>query len=158
MFDGNNPVYGIKGRSDKKFRSESKDTPAVKRSRENHKLYIAEVDQLKDELASYMKLRKTEDGTQPPGFMNFPTPRDGKYSFKDYFKHFESEQRKEIKENGQVVGYKWDKKTTMIENHFWDVEIYNIAAPYIYMDLIKRSNPSKFRHLDWASFVEFVGD
>jgi len=31
----------------------------------------------------------------------------------------------------------------MIENHFWDVEIYNIAAPYIYMDLIKRSNPSK---------------
>jgi len=34
----------------------------------------------------------------------------------------------------------------MIENHFWDVEIYNIAAPYIYMDLIKRSNPSKFRH------------
>jgi len=158
MFDGNNPVYGIKGRSDKKFRSESKDTPAVKRSRENPKLYIAEVDQLKDELASYMKLRKTDDGTQPPGFMNFPTPRDGKYSFKDYFKHFESEQRKEVKENGQVVGYKWDKKTTMIENHFWDVEIYNIAAPYIYMDLIKRSNPSKFRHLDWASFVEFVGE
>jgi len=26
-----------------------------------------------------MKLRKTDDGTQPPGFMNFPTPRDGKY-------------------------------------------------------------------------------
>lgn len=155
-FDGDNPVYGIKGHSDKNYRRTDKDTPAIKKSRESLKLYIAEVDQLKDELASYMKLRQTEDGSQPPGFMNFPEPRDGKYSYKNYFKHFESETRREVTESGQVVGFKWDKKNSNVENHFWDVRVYNLAAKYIYLDLIKRSNPSKFRNLDWATYVELV--
>tara|TARA_R110000851_G_scaffold77755_2_gene171425 strand:- start:3335 stop:5413 length:2079 start_codon:yes stop_codon:yes gene_type:complete len=149
-------VYGIKGYADKKFRSVNKDTQPIKKSRESLNLYIAEVDQLKDELGSYMKLRPTDDGSQPSGFMNFPEPKDGKYGYSNYFKHYESEARKEVKENGDVIGFKWDKKNTNVENHFWDVRVYNNAARYIYLDLIKRSNPSKFRNLDWSTFVELV--
>lgn len=149
-------IFGIKGRTEKKYRAVSKDTPAIKKSRESNRLYIAEVDQLKDELSSYMKLRPTEDGSQPSGFMNFPQPEGGAYDYERYFKHFESEARKEIKEGGEVVGFKWDKKSSMVENHFWDVRVYNIAAKYIYLDIIRRSNPTKYRYLDWASFVDMV--
>lgn len=156
MFDNNNPVYGIKGKAESNFRKLEKDTPAIKKSRESHKLYIAEVEQLKDELASYMKLRQSDDGSQPEGFMNFPEPSGGKYTMKNYFKHFESEQRKEVIENGEVIGFKWDKKSSLIENHFWDVRIYNLAARYIYIDMIKKSDPSKYRNLTWADYVSLI--
>lgn len=149
-------IFGIKGITEKKYRSLTKDTPAIKKSQESSKLYLAYVDQLKDELSSYMKLRSSDDGSQPSGFMNFPQPESGKYDYRKFFKHFESEARKEIKENGEVVGFKWDKKTTMVENHFWDVRVYGLAAKYIYIDIIKRSNSTKYRYLDWASFVELV--
>lgn len=152
----NNWIFGIKGVIDKDFRGISKDTPAIRISREKKNLYLLEVNQLKNDLASYMKLRESEHGDQPPGFMNFPEPNGGKYTLKGYFKHFESEVYKEEVKNGEVVGFKWDKKHNDVENHFWDVRIYNNAARDIFLDLIKRSNPTKYKNLDWNMFVDLV--
>lgn len=56
-----------------------------------------------------MKLKwdSGNDEVQPNGFMNFPTPSNGKYLFQNYFSHFESEVRKTDKEGNYI----WEKKT-----------------------------------------------
>tara|TARA_B100000953_G_scaffold290249_1_gene275088 strand:- start:6829 stop:8925 length:2097 start_codon:yes stop_codon:yes gene_type:complete len=149
-----NIIYGVKGYAKDKYRPIDKDTKIIKKSQESVNLYILQVDQIKDLLSAQMKLRLTEDGSQPPGFMNFPRQEKGKYQMRTFFKHFESEARKEEKKDGVTIGFKWDKKHSDVENHFWDTRIYNIAAREIYIDLIKRSNPSKFRNLDWSLFCE----
>jgi phage terminase large subunit GpA-like protein len=150
-------VFGVKGRAEKNYRPIVKDTSPISRSSENPRyLYILEVNQLKDDLAEYMKCRLGFDESQPKGFMNFPQPEDGKYNLKSYFIDYEGERRtEELDSNGNVIGYKWAKKNTSVRNHFWDVRVYNIAAPLIYVDLIKRSD-SKYKDLTWDTFVEMV--
>ncbi len=146
-------VIGVKGMPEVNFRKVSKDTPTIKRSRQMvGKLYILEVNQIKDILAYNMKLVQEADGYQPSGFMNFPQPEQNKYNLKSYFKHFEGEHRVEEKKGEQVVGFTWKKKNSDVENHFWDVYIYNLAARDIYIDLIRRSD-SKYAKLDWEMFV-----
>ena len=151
-------VVGIKGAAEPDFRKIQKDTPIIKRSREMvGKLYILEVNQLKDILANNMKLKQGLDGYQPVGFMNFPQPERGKYTMRSYFKHFEGEHRVEQKNGEQVVGFTWKKKSSDVENHFWDVYIYNLAAREIYIDIMRRSSTS-FKNLDWESFVSYFED
>lgn len=150
-------IYGVKGRTEKNYRSIMKDTSPIKRSTEQPKyLYILEVDQIKDDLAEFMKARLGEDDSQPKGFMNFPQPSDGKYTLKSYFIDYEGERRTEdLDSGGNVIGYKWEKKNTSARNHYWDVRVYNLAAPLIYIDLIKRSD-SKYKDLNYETFVALV--
>lgn len=150
-------VYGVKGRVERPYRLLLKDTKSVVRSSEKPKqLYIIEVDQIKDELSQFMDLREGEDGaSQPGGFMNYPEPNDGKYTMNDYFKHYEGERRTEVKEKGnpeKIIGYKWEKKHSMSQNHFWDVRVYNLAAPLVYLDLVRQSDP-KYKLYSWEDFV-----
>ena len=148
-------VVGIKGAAEPDFRKIRKDTPIIKRSREMvGKLYILEVNQIKDILASNMKLKQGLDGYQPVGFMNFPQSERGKYTMRSYFKHFEGEHRVEQKQGEQVVGFAWKKKNSNVENHFWDCYIYNLAAREIYIDIMRRSSTT-FKNLDWESFVGY---
>lgn len=153
----NSWVYGIKGISDPNFRKINTDTSVISPSKQKSNLYLGKVNVLKDELASYMKLKMSDNGYQPPGFMNFPQPSEGKYIYRTFFKHFESEVRREVKGDNDIsLGFRWDKKNSSVENHFWDVRIYNLAAKYIFLDLIKKTDPSKYRNLDWVSFVELI--
>ena len=149
-------VMGVKGVTEVNFRRNTRDVAAVKKSTNISNQYNLDVEQLKDELAENIKLKVGDDGSQGSGFMNFPEPRGKKYQLRTFFKHFESEERKEKVENGEVVGFKWDKRNSSVENHFWDVRIYNNAAKYVFLDLIKRSDPSKYKNINWASFVEFL--
>lgn len=151
-----NWVFGVKGVEEINYRSNNRDVAPVKKSPNVANLYLIDVEQLKDNLAANMKLRMTDDGIQENGFMNFPAPRDKKYSLRGYFKHYESEQRSEEVKNGQVVGFKWKKKNSSVENHFWDVRVYNDAARLIFLDLIKQTNKTKYKDLTWATFVEFM--
>ena len=146
-----NWVFGIKGVFDQSFRRNKRDVSLVRKSSNRPNLYLLDVEQFKDNLASNMRLRPSDDGSQESGFMNFPQPSGGKYSFKKFFKHYESESRKEKIENGVSVGFKWDKKNSSVENHFWDVRIYNDASRYVFIDLIKRTSPTKFKDLSWDS-------
>jgi phage terminase large subunit GpA-like protein len=149
-------VVGVKGNTEIDYRRVNKDTPRVKRSREDHSIYILEVNQVKDELSSFIKLRVGADGYQPEGFMNFPQSRDGKYQMKSYFVHYEGEKRTEVIKNEQVVGFRWEKKNSQSLNHFWDVRIYNIAAKDIYLDLLRRSDPRKLGNITWAEFCYMI--
>lgn len=148
-------VVGVKGAAEADFRKVQKDTPIIKRSREMvGKLYLLEVNQIKDILASNMRLKQGLDGYQPTGFMNFPQPERGKYTLRSYFKHFEGEHRVEQKKGDQVTGFAWKKKNSDVVNHFWDVYVYNLAAREIYIDIMRRSSPN-FKNLDWESFVSY---
>lgn len=149
-------IKGVKGRTEANYRKLQRDSNPVIRSKENPRLlYIAEVNQIKDDLSEYMKLREGEDGTQPYGFMNYPQPSDGKYTMKSYFSHYEGERRIEEKKDGNVIGYRWDKKNSQSQNHFWDVRVYNLAAPLIFLDLFKQSDP-RYKNFTWEDFVLLV--
>jgi len=151
-----NLVFGIKGIDEQKFRRNAKDVAAVKKSANVLNQYNLDVEQLKDELASNMKLRVADDGSQENGFMNFPMQQGDKYQLKTFFKHYESEERKEVKEKDEVIGFKWEKRHTGIENHFWDVRVYNNAARYIYIDYLKRVGGPKYKELTYFSFIEYL--
>jgi phage terminase large subunit GpA-like protein len=149
-------VFGIKGRVEDNYRPVKRDSQPVKRSTEQPAyLYIAEVNQLKDDLAQWMTLRAGDSDIQPSGFMNFPEPRDGKYSYDGYFKHFESERRTEVRKNNEVVGYYWKKKNSNVANHFWDVRVYNIAAPMVFLDLFRRSD-SRYKDYTWEDLAMYI--
>ena len=156
LYAENIMIFGVKGREEADYRKLITDKSPIKRSQEHPKhLYNVEVNQVKDELAQYMKLRMGDDGSQPSGFMNFPQPANGKYNMKSYFIHYEGERRNEIRKNNEVVGYRWEKKNNQSLNHFWDVRIYNLAAPLIYLDIVKQSDP-KLRSITWEEFVLMI--
>lgn len=145
-------VLGVKGYAEDEYRRLSRDTPIVSRSKELvGKLYILQVNQLKDILASNMKLRQGMDGYQPSGFMNFPQPSNGKYTMRNYFAHYEGEHRVEVTKGDTVVGFAWKKKNSSVENHFFDVSVYNLAAREMFIDYLRRSH-SKNAKLDWETF------
>jgi phage terminase large subunit GpA-like protein len=85
-------VTGFKGDKSKFIRL-SADLPTFKPAKERPNLYIIEVNAVKDDLASLIKLRRQDGELQPPGFMNFPIPSDGKYLLTNYFSHYEAEHR-----------------------------------------------------------------
>jgi len=152
-------IFGVKGKVEAKYRKNQRDTAPVKRSTERPKqLYLIEVNQVKYDLAQMMQLRPGDEGSaQPMGFMNFPQPNDGKYLYPNYFSHYEGEEMKEEKDgNQEVIGYRWEKKTSQSQNHFWDIRVYNLAAPLIYLDQVKLSDPAKYKFLTWEDFVLMV--
>lgn len=152
-----NLIVGVKGKAEAEYRKLTKDTPYISRSRESRSLYLLEVNQIKDLVAENMKLEEEMDGNQPEGFMNFPQARDGKYELKSYFNHYEGEKRTEVlNDNDEVIGYKWEKKHSQSQNHFWDVRVYNTAAREIYVDIIKQTDKS-LNHLScWADLVDLI--
>jgi len=149
-------VVGIKGEAEKDFRTTQKDTPRVRQSRKESFLYILQSNELKDEMAAFMKLQKGNDEHMPPGFMNFPQPTDGKYTMAGYFSQFESEHRIEDTKRGKIVGFKWEKRNSQVQNHFWDVKIYNHALTYIMMDMYKKNDKNIKNNLSWSEFVEII--
>lgn len=151
-----NWVFGVKGLEELTHRSVNKDSSIVKKSPNVPNLYLLDAHQLKDTVSDNMDLRESEDKMQQGGFMNFPEPSSGKYTLRGYFKHYEAEARKEVVKDGITVGFKWEKKNTSVENHFFDVCVYNNAARYIFIDLLKRTDPTKLKYLDWASYATYV--
>jgi len=153
MHDEGFLIFGVKGRVEENFRKLTRDTFPIRQSSEYPKrAYTVEVNQIKDDLSQMMQLRPGDDGSQPSGYMNYPEPRDGKYDLKSYFIHYEGERRTEVKKNDEVVGYRWDKKNSQSQNHFWDVRVYNLAAKLIFVDLYRRSDP-KYKHYTWEDII-----
>jgi len=154
--ENNHFVVGVKGYEDGDYRKNSKDTPIISRSKENYgKLFILQVNQLKDIFASNIKLRMGMDGYQPSGFMNFPQPEQGKYTMRGYFSHLEAEKRVPVEKDGVEVGFAWKKKSTSIENHYLDVNIYNLAAKEIFIDILRKSS-SKYSKLTFEDYAQLL--
>ena len=148
-------VVGIKGKDEFAYRRVGLDTPIFKKGRERSDLYIVEVNQVKDDVAERMKLRwdPTGDNPQPTDFMNFPTPSGGKYTFRRYFAHFESEQRILDRDtNGDGVKFIWKKVTPTAQNHLYDCRIYNIALREITVSVLCKE--LKVKNPSWKDFMD----
>jgi len=156
-----NYVVGIKGRADEytrrdtDYRKKTSDVQIVRKSKEHRKLYIIETDDAKDILSNNMILKKSIDNFYPSGFMNFPQPEFGKYNYNTYFHHFESETRIPIEKDGVEVGFKWKKKHSSVENHFFDVNVYSVVAHNIFIDIVK-SYGGEWKNTTWESFCNGV--
>lgn len=148
---------GLKGKDVFKFSILQKDAKVFKKGLSRSKLYILEVNKLKDNLSDLMMLKwdKYQDDAQPVGFMNYPQQSDGKYTYKNYFKHFEAEHRiLEADKDGLDVRFKWVKKGTSLQNHFWDVRIYNMALRDILAYEVCKE--AKNEDTSWAGYVKLI--
>lgn len=154
----NNPfIIGLKGKDKDKYIKYGVDVSTFKNSRERpNSLYLVEVGLVKDSLAEKMKLfwDENNDSGQPAGFMNYPQQANGKYSFKDFFSHYESEHRiMEVKDN-EPTSYCWVKKTAISQNHFWDVRVYNLALKDILTSIICKE--AGIKNPQWNDFVDLI--
>ena len=149
-------VLGIQGQGEDNFRSMDKNAQLIIHSRANKGLlYHIDVNAVKDIVSNNMGLKEGTDSSQQAGFMNFPSPANGKYSPKNYFAHYESEHRVEDVKNGIAVGYKWVKKKE--SNHFWDIAIYNYIAREIFVADIKLYE-TKYKHLTWNLWCDLINE
>ena len=149
-------VVGVKGDKEGQLRKEGYDMPTFKPAKERTRLYLLDVNHIKDLVSSNIDL-KWISGTdvQPPGFLNFPQPEAGLYGFNNFFRHYEAEHRVPEEKDGVIIGSRWIKKHSNDQNHFWDVGIYNYCLKEIWADLCLRAAkpPSKG---NWYDFVAYL--
>jgi phage terminase large subunit GpA-like protein len=150
--DRTEKVIGLKGDKEDTYIKFNRDVADFKPARERPKLYILQVGNIKDDLSEYMQLRwSNNDESQPFGFMNFPTPSDGQYTFPNYFEHFESEHCvTEANKDGKGIASRWQKKNTGVMNHMWDCRVYNIAVRDIVV--AEAAKHLKVPKLTWKEF------
>lgn len=151
------PAFALKGKDVFKFSTIEKDTPIFRHGQERNKLFVVEVNKIKSYLSDLMQLKWYQDDgdSQPIGFMNFPEPSDGKYGYEKFFKHYESEQSSYDYDKGGIeVRIKWEKKGTSVQNHFWDVRVYNIALRDILASLI--CNENGIKKGTWSEYVSIM--
>lgn len=151
--------FGLKGKDVEKFFKLGRDYPAFHIAKERSNLYLVEVNRIKDDMAELIKLKWEGYGeAQPAGFMNYPTPGEGLYGFKNYFEHFESEHRVLETKEGSPIAARWVKKNSAVQNHFWDVRGYNIALKDILVGIVKKDLPKKEKPLDfgWTDVVKII--
>jgi phage terminase large subunit GpA-like protein len=149
-------VVGLKGDKEGKFRKFGVDTSIFRQAKERANLYLVEVNQVKDEIASLIKLQwdRHNDPVQPPGFMNYPTPSAGLYLFNDYFSHYEAEHRVIESKEGEGIAARWVKKTSASQNHFFDVRVYNISLREILVSMVCKA--AKITNYSWVDYVDMV--
>jgi len=113
------------------------------------KLYILKVNAIKDILASHMQLIwRDGDEKQPAWYLNFPQSEDGKYSYHNFFSHFEAEEKKI---DHKTMMFKWEKRSGAI-NHQFDCRIYSMAVRDILVNEIF-FKPAKINRGNWSDFV-----
>lgn len=149
-------VVGLKGKDIDKYIKYGVDIKTFKPAVERPKLYLVQVNMLKDELASLIRLKYDEgnDEAQPAGFCNFPTPSGGLYLFKNYFAHYEAEQRVIESKEGEAIAARWVKKSSIVQNHMFDVRIYNMVLRDILVYMVAKE--LKVKNFDWADYVAQV--
>jgi phage terminase large subunit GpA-like protein len=149
-------VVGIKGNDDMKVRKMDVDTGYFKVGNERSDLFLIQGNKIKDEVSDCMKLKWNRQYSQPPGFMNYPSPHDGKYTVDGYFIEYEGEHRKpELNSDGTMTGYRWVKKTNTARNHFWDCRVYNIALRHIFVKVLFDNIGVKGK-AQWKDYIDLV--
>lgn len=146
--------YAIKGDGKDKFRKYSENAYLYKIGRERRNLYVLEVDYIKDILSEMINKEWKQGDSQPDNFMNFPEPSGGKYLSKNYFSQFEAE-HKIIQENddGDPVGWKWEKKKSSNQNHFFDTAVYNYGLRVIFSQVFCSMKKYSIKNATWSDFA-----
>lgn len=147
-------IIGLKGDKEYKYIPIGDNSANFKQGQTHANLYILKVGKLKDHLAQRIGLvwDKYNDDPQPPGFLNFPQPTQGKYGFENFFMHYESEERKIDKNNNFI----WQKKTSTSQNHFFDTDIYAGVCKEILMDKIFRELKIDTKLATWEDFCRLL--
>lgn len=152
-------VIGIKGDKEKKYRKFGIDTPTFTKAKERDRLYILEVNQIKDNLAQLTRLTwdAPNQPQQPPGYLNYPTPSEGKYLYPNYFSHYEAEHRKTETKEGEGIAARWEKKNSAAQNHFWDIRVYHLALrdifTYLFFTDLKLPDPARRTWADYCNTI-----
>lgn len=148
-------VFGVKGQSLDQFVRIDRDKRLYQKSHKQDHLYLVDHNAVKDMIYDnmLMKWNSKSDVDQPAGFMNFPSSRDGKYTEKEFFAHYEGEEKKTEKDKtGREVRMCWQKVSGR-QNHYWDTEVYNHIAREVVKDIYckhyKKENT-------WHWFVQIV--
>jgi hypothetical protein len=150
-------VVGLKGKDGDRLATVKQDISWFRRSTSRPKLYLLDVNLIKDHLAQLMKLNHsfTSGEPQPVGYMNFPLPNDGLYTFSGFFQQYESEEKRiERNANGTVKGVRWVKRNSAAQNHFWDVRVYGMALREILISEIGRQ--AKEKEFTWKDYCDAV--
>lgn len=147
-------VVGVRGDKESQYRKFGIDMPVFKPAKERTKLYMLDVNHIKDTISTNMELKWAPGSNepQPEGFMNFPTPSSGMYLYKTYFEHFQAEHRVTEQKDGEPIAARWVKKNSAVQNHFWDTYIYNYALKDIWADMVLRANKPPLKG-GWAEFI-----
>lgn len=140
----------VKGEKEDQFIDQGKTDYGNIYRQGNGEFQLLNVNVIKDWLAKFIEANSYVDDSglmhQDEHFMNYPEREldSDKYTYRNYFAHFESEHKLERKTEGGLTKYIWEKKKTGIQNHFWDVNVYNIFCRIFMTDLIcSNSNPFK---------------
>ena len=148
-------VYGLKGKNTDTYMKLDADKRLFQIGRERSKLYIVEGNLIKDDVAELISLNWQKGTVQPFGYMNYPTPSGGKYLYTNFFSHYEAEHKQaHTNSDGQVVGFRWVKKDSSVQNHLWDCRIYNIVVKEILVWQVLKSQ--KVLNPTWKDFVELA--
>lgn len=144
---------GVKGAKVEEFTDNSNtDIGKIYNLDSSSTFYLLNVNIIKNKLSSYLDSNSYVDDEgnlhQDLNFMNFPEhdKDSGKYTFRNFFAHFEAEHRLEKKSEGGQTKFLWEKKKSGIQNHFWDVSVYNKFAKIFMINLIC-SNDNPFKKL-----------
>lgn len=146
-------VVGLKGKGEDKYINKLADMKTFHNSKERpNDLYLVETNYTKDILASHMGLMwdSSWQESQPANFMNFPLPSDGKYMHKNYFRHFEAEE-KVLDKNGNFI---WQKKSSAHQNHMFDCRLYAHVVRDIMLDRVFKE--VKMKNGTWNDYVELI--
>lgn len=145
---------GVKGEKQETFQDQSKtEYGKTYKISSTNDYYLLNVNIIKDRLAKYIDSNSYIDDKgqlrQDTNFMNFPEYNTDipKYTYRNFFAHYEAEHKLEKKSEGGITKYIWEKKRTMIQNHFWDVEVYSVFCKILMTDIIcSNDNPYKRLH------------
>lgn len=145
---------GVKGEKQENFQDQVKtEYGSVYKQSSSDDFYLLNVNIIKDRLAKYINCSSHVDDEgqlrQESNFMNFPEydTKVPKYTYRNFFAHYESEQKLEKKSEGGITKFIWEKKRTTIQNHFWDVDVYRIFCRILMIDVIcSNNNPYKVRN------------
>lgn len=146
-------VVGIKGKDTAEYLKVTKDANIFKYAIERPKLFVLEVHLIKDKIAEMINLKYDQynDRIQPQGFMNYPTPSGGKYLYDSFFAHYEAEEKQFEIKDGAGIAFRWKKKSSAHQNHFFDVRVYNYAVREIFVDYFSKINKKKLTYAELAS-------
>jgi len=143
-------IVGLKGKDTDKFTMNQRDAKSFKQSLEKPNLYMVETNLTKQWLSEKISLRwnDTMNMKQPAGFMNFPIPSRGLYTFNNYFSHFEAEHKVYDKE----TYFRWVKKNDNVQNHLYDCRLYaGVVKDIIVARVLKEL---KYTNGTWQNFCD----
>lgn len=145
-------ILGVKGHMDK-YTMFDDNAPLFKESGERNDVYVVQVNKYKDKLADRIEYHWDREGEQPNGFMNFPQPNDGKFDAHFFIEYAGEVKKFKLNDDGSAIGSMWTKKHSSSPNHFWDCEIYNMAARDIFVYLCLKDHVKK---PTWHTLVQMI--